>query len=125
MREDEARELAERIRPELGSLLGPDDAAALESELDALLARGARGEAVSPLLVRLLNSRPSVSIRASEWQNIPPRTVQLPPGRRSLPLPQRYVCPAGHEDFRFDAGKPVPPCPHDGLTLVLDDSGAV
>jgi hypothetical protein len=124
--EDVTRELAERIRPELGSLLEPEDLEQFETELDALLARGAQGEEVSLLIGRLMNSTPRVSGRYAELLNFTSRTMQLPPGRRGLPLPPRYVCPAGdYWYFQIDVAKPVPPCPHDGSTLVLDDGSAV
>lgn len=129
MGEDVIRELAERIRQELGSLVGQEDAAELDSELDALLARGAAGEEVSPLIVQLIYSNPRVSDRFVKLFSSGPtprsQSMQLPPGRRGLPLPPRYVCPAGdYEYFQFDVAKPVPLCPEDGSTLVLDDSSA-
>jgi hypothetical protein len=75
------------------SLLDPEDAGALEPE-------------------------PGMGITG-----ITSRILQLPLGRRGLPLPPRYACPNGdgYEYWRFDVAKPVPPCPNDGAALVLDD----
>jgi hypothetical protein len=104
MDEATVNDLAEQLRLELPSLLGADDAAAVDVELAGLLERGRLGESVSEEILRLLRRHPALRRRAAEIVAHPPtRGIQTPGDL----LPPWYVHPVDGGDRGFGGNDEV------------------
>lgn len=127
MDEETPRRMAQSLLADLDRLAEPDQAATeLRNQLAELLDRGSRGEQVAVPICRLIGTHQAPRPAPPPLGELPvqagPGTSPPPPGDLDLPLSPRYVCPVdGYEFYRHDLARPVPPCPHDGTTLVAGD----
>src|SRR5215213_6468389 len=109
MEEEDVLAAALAVRPYLRDLVGAE-AAAVEAELAALLARAAAGEPVKVPLLTLLarNAATREWIRRALAVPREERAFQPPGGYPAVPG-LRYVCPGcGLEWYRFSVLDPVP-----------------
>ncbi|MFE0515507.1 hypothetical protein [Streptomyces sp. NPDC058964] len=124
-------ETARVARSRLVALVGEEDAAGLDAQLAALLARSVTGEEVAGEVAELLMSRSELHSWAAQVledpQHRPPevqrageRTGGRPAGDGEVVDAEPYHCREG--DFvwwRLEVGEPVPRCPTPGHSLPL------
>jgi hypothetical protein len=113
--EDDVRQLATEILPELNGLLGRRTGAKVAAELRAALAEEGQGSVVRMRVALSRHERTRVwmrdRLRALAPRGEPTRGYSALPGLPPSDLGQRYVCPAcAWTWFRPTADDPVPLC---------------
>jgi hypothetical protein len=111
---DPVVEAARAVRSGLDRLLPPDQAAAAGGELDAVLQRADRGEAVGTDLLTVLRRREATRAAALSLLRGERAGAYKPLLGAALDIGGRYVCPrigCSEVADRLDDSEPEPRCP--------------
>jgi hypothetical protein len=124
-------EAGRAIRPFISELIaGPGEAAALDRDLAAALARGDKSAAAAEVLQLLTASQPTAEwLMDFEELGLPPALKSAPqvrgvtlPGDGPILRSIRFRCPDGNDFtwYRRNAAKPIEFCPTHHVRLVPD-----